>query len=220
MAARKSTISNYRKERKKVLARVRRLEKRGYEVTLPDIDVKNGNYSKATAKLKKLTTENLYKRSRFIDFETGEILTSKQGRALERSKSAKKAAATRAAKAEYRAYQERVKTSGATMSQYDVAFTIVARFKSEISDLGGKYVYLLNGWIDEVVSQEGYVNTAKMIQDALAKEYMITVRELNYEELTAEYFDRMLKYLPASIILRQDKALEQIEEDGELWNEL
>jgi hypothetical protein len=59
---------------------------RGYDVPelLPKIPKKITEAS--VRRLKKITTEKLYKESRFIDFETGEILTSKEGQALERSR--------------------------------------------------------------------------------------------------------------------------------------
>jgi hypothetical protein len=59
---------------------------RGYDVPelLPKIPKKITEAS--VRRLKKITTEKLYKESRFIDIETGEILTSKEGQALERSR--------------------------------------------------------------------------------------------------------------------------------------
>jgi hypothetical protein len=62
------------------------MTKRGYDV--PDLLPKiPKNITQASVRrLKKLTTEKLYKESRFIDIETGEILTSKEGQTLERSR--------------------------------------------------------------------------------------------------------------------------------------
>ena len=76
----------YRRERQRIQRQINRMTKRGYDVPelLPKIPKKITEAS--VRRLKKLTTEKLYKESRFIDFETGEILTSKEGRALERSR--------------------------------------------------------------------------------------------------------------------------------------
>lgn len=90
MAKRKSKLTptqqEYRRERQRIQRQINRMTKRGYDVPelLPKIPKKITEAS--VRRLKKLTTEKLYKESRFIDFETGEILTSKEGQALERSR--------------------------------------------------------------------------------------------------------------------------------------
>lgn len=74
----------YRKERQRIQRQINRMTKRGYDVPelLPKIPKKITEAS--VRRLKKLTTEKLYKESRFIDFETGEILTSDEGQKLEK----------------------------------------------------------------------------------------------------------------------------------------
>lgn len=90
MAKRKSKLTptqqEYRRERQRIQRQINRMTKRGYDVPelLPKIPKKITEAS--VHRLKKLTTEKLYKESRFIDIETGEILTSKEGQALERSR--------------------------------------------------------------------------------------------------------------------------------------
>lgn len=90
MAKRKSKLTptqqEYRKERQRIQRQINRMTKRGYDV--PDLLPKiPKNITQASVRrLKKITTEKLYKESRFIDFETGEILTSKEGQTLERSR--------------------------------------------------------------------------------------------------------------------------------------
>lgn len=90
MAKRKSKLTptqqEYRRERQRIQRQINRMTNRGYDVPelLPKIPKKITEAS--VRRLKKLTTEKLYKESRFIDFETGEILTSKEGQTLERSR--------------------------------------------------------------------------------------------------------------------------------------
>lgn len=76
----------YRKERQRIQRQINRMTKRGYDVPelLPKIPKKITEAS--VRRLKKLTTEKLYKESRFIDFETGEILTSEEGQKLEKTR--------------------------------------------------------------------------------------------------------------------------------------
>lgn len=79
-------IRAYRRERQRIQRQINRMTNRAYDVPdlLPKIPKKITEAS--VRRLKKITTEKLYKESRFIDIETGEILTSKEGRALERSR--------------------------------------------------------------------------------------------------------------------------------------
>lgn len=99
MAKRKSKLTptqqEYRRERQRIQRQINRMTKRGYDVPklLPKIPKK---ITEATVhRLKKLTTEKLYKESRFIDIETGEILTGKQGQLIENKQRAQRAAQTR-----------------------------------------------------------------------------------------------------------------------------
>lgn len=90
MAKRKSKLTpiqqEYRRERQRIQRQINRMTKRGYDVPqlLPKIPKRITQAS--VRRLKKITTEKLYKESRFIDIETGEILTSKEGQALEQSR--------------------------------------------------------------------------------------------------------------------------------------
>lgn len=90
MAKRKSKLTptqqEYRRERQRIQRQINRMTKRGYDVPqlLPKIPKLITQAS--VRRLKKITTEKLYKESRFVDIETGEILTSKEGQALERSR--------------------------------------------------------------------------------------------------------------------------------------
>lgn len=76
----------YRKERRRIQRQINRMTNRAYDVPdiLPKIPKKITEAS--VRRLKRITTEKLYKESRFIDIETGEILTSKEGQELERSR--------------------------------------------------------------------------------------------------------------------------------------
>ena len=79
-------IQAYRRERQRIQRQINRMTNRGYDVPqlLPKIPKLITQAS--VRRLKKITTEKLYKESRFIDIETGEILTSKEGQSLERSR--------------------------------------------------------------------------------------------------------------------------------------
>lgn len=99
MVKRKSKLTptqqEYRRERKRIQQQINRMSKRGYDVPelLPKIPKKITEAS--VRRLKNLTTEKLYKESRFIDIETGEILTGKQGKLIENKRRVQRAAQTR-----------------------------------------------------------------------------------------------------------------------------
>lgn len=90
MAKRKSKLTPtqlaYRRERQRIQRQINRMTNRAYDVPdlLPKIPKKITEAS--VRRLKKITTEKLYKESRFVDIETGEILTSKEGKKLELSR--------------------------------------------------------------------------------------------------------------------------------------
>lgn len=85
----------YRKERRRIQRQIHRMENRAYDVPslLPDMPKRITQAS--INRLKKISTEYLYKHSRYIDIDTGEILTGEQGRKKERKEAALRAAATR-----------------------------------------------------------------------------------------------------------------------------
>lgn len=100
MAKRKARTSavrqQYMKERRRIQNFLRSVEKRGYigtEGILPDIPK---TVTKASVnRLNKLKADEIYKKLKYIDRETGVIYSGARGRDIERAKAAKKGAETR-----------------------------------------------------------------------------------------------------------------------------
>lgn len=91
----------YNKELRRIKQFINRAEKRGYLIPENIIPKRPKRItSRSVESLRKINPEKIYKKSRFVDTETGEIIKGMAGREYERSKSAKKAAATRKAKKE------------------------------------------------------------------------------------------------------------------------
>lgn len=89
----------YNKELRRIKQFINRAEKRGYLIPENIIPKRPKRVtSKSVESLRKINPEKIYKKSRFVDTETGEIIKGLAGREYERSKSAKKAAETRKAK--------------------------------------------------------------------------------------------------------------------------
>lgn len=88
----------YQAQRSRIINFIRRAEKRGFyfdEDILPKIPKRITKSS--VRRLEKLNTENLYKKSIWVDLETGEFMSGPRRAEYERSVRAKKAAATRKA---------------------------------------------------------------------------------------------------------------------------
>ena len=79
--------SQYKKEIQRIKRQMKSLEKRGYVF---DIDL-----PKSLRSARNLDLENLYKKAKYIDTETGELISGKRWREMERSKRGRKAAETR-----------------------------------------------------------------------------------------------------------------------------
>lgn len=88
--------SEYNKERRRIQNFLKRAEKRGYidtEDILPPVPKTVTQAS--VRRLKKLTANELYKKIKFVDRETGAIYSGTRGREIERELAGKKSAKTR-----------------------------------------------------------------------------------------------------------------------------
>lgn len=88
--------AEYNKERRRIQNFLRRAEKRGYigtEDILPPVPKTVTQAS--VRRLRKLTANELYKKMKFVDRETGVIYSGPRGREIEREQAGKRAARTR-----------------------------------------------------------------------------------------------------------------------------
>lgn len=86
----------YNKELRRIKQFINRAEKRGYLIPENIIPKRPKRVtSRSVESLRKINPEKIYKKSRYVDTETGEIIKGLAGREYERSKAAKKAAKTR-----------------------------------------------------------------------------------------------------------------------------
>ena len=88
----------YQKEVQRIKRQYKALEKRGYIIDTP--------IPKTLKGARNLTLDKIYKKSRFINQETGEVISGKRGRELERSRAAQKAVTTRKFRKAARSYAE------------------------------------------------------------------------------------------------------------------
>lgn len=102
----KQTIrQQYMKERRRIQSFIRRAQKRGYIIPESILPIIPKNITKSSInRLKKITPDKIYSKSEYINKETGELVSAKRGRIIERKKATEKAKATRQAKQKSQVY--------------------------------------------------------------------------------------------------------------------
>lgn len=219
MAKRKLTPiqQQYRKERRRIQNAMNRLEKQGYvlpEDLLPSIPKKVTQSS--INRLKKITSESIYKKSKKLDFETGEITPGIVARDKARSQRAKEAARRRSFKQEYvspHVYTEPPQyttfPSGADIIINNFRSDVIGRFPESAGPI-------LNRWLDGLLAQQDKEDVANMLETAAANGVVIDYKvAYNTEALMGAIADFM-DYLDTTSGFKQDlmDALE-FEEDWE-----
>lgn len=154
----------YRKERRRIQRQINRMTNRAYDVPelLPKIPKKITEAS--VRRLKKITTEKLYKESRFVDIETGEILTSKEGQALERSRRKKPKQKVQAPSPTPIAPLE------SDYAMFDKNVLIV--FTMEMTEIFGRNEKLFNyitRWYNMSLEKYGVEEMAEVLEEAKSK---------------------------------------------------
>ena len=212
-----SVQQQYKKERNRIQSAMRRLEKQGY--VLPD-DLLPSTPKKVTQasinRLKKITTEVIYKKSVRLDVETGEITPGIVARDKARSQRAKKAARSRAFKQEYVAPEVYIEPptyttfpSGADIIINNFRSDVIGRFPESAGPI-------LNRWLDGLLAQQEKEDVANMLETAAENGVVIDYKvAYNTEALMGAIADFM-DYLDTTSGFKQDlmDALE-FEEDWE-----
>lgn len=207
MAKRKLTPiqQQYRKERRRIQNAMNRLEKQGYvlpEDLLPSMPKKITQAS--INRLKKITSESIYKKSKKLDFETGEITPGIVARDKARSQRAKEAARRRAFKQEYaspQVYTEPPKyttfPSGADIIINNFRSDVIGRFPESAGPI-------LNRWLDGLLAQQDKEDVANMLETAASNGVVIDYKvAYNTEALMGAIADFM-DYLDTTSGFKQD----------------
>lgn len=195
----------YRKEHRRIQNAMNRLEKQGYvlpEDLLPSIPKRVTQAS--INRLKKITSESIYKKSKKLDFETGEITPGIVARDKARSQRAKEAARRRAFKQEYaspQVYTEPPKyttfPSGADIIINNFRSDVIGRFPESAGPI-------LNRWLDDLLAQQDKEDVANMLETAAANGVLIDYKvAYNTEALMGAIADFM-NYLDTTSGFKQD----------------
>lgn len=207
MAKRKLTPiqQQYRKERRRIQNAMNRLDKQGYvlpEDLLPSIPKKVTQAS--INRLKKITSESIYKKSKKLDFATGEAIPGIVARDKARSQRAKEAARRRSFKQEYASPQFYTEPPQYTTfpSGADI---IISNFRSDVI---GRFPEsagpILNRWLDGLLAQQDKEDVANMLETAVANGVVIDYKvAYNTEALMGAIADFM-DYLDTTSGFKQD----------------
>lgn len=96
MAKRKKTISaEYKQKRRQLIKKVEGMESRGFFFDRQVIPKEPKKPTKASIRAIEKLSKDIYKKARYVDITTGELMTGEQGRAHERSMAGKRAALTK-----------------------------------------------------------------------------------------------------------------------------
>lgn len=207
MAKRKLTPiqQQYRKERRRIQNAMNRLEKKGYVLQddlLPSVPKKVTQAS--INRLKKITTEAIYKKSVRLDTETGEITPGIVARDKARSQRAKEAARRRSFKQEYASPQFYTEPpqyttfpSGADIIINNFRSDVIGRFPESAGPI-------LNRWLDGLLAQQDKEDVANMLETAAANGVVIDYKvAYNTEALMGAIADFM-DYLDTTSGFKQD----------------
>lgn len=207
MAKRKLTPiqQQYRKERRRIQNAMNRLEKQGYVLPkdlLPSMPKKVTQGS--INRLKKITSESIYKKSKKLDFETGEITPG----IVARDK------ARRSFKQEYASPQFYTEPpqyttfpSGADIIINNFRADVIGRFPESAGPI-------LNRWLDDLLAQQDKEDVANMLETAAANGVVIDYKvAYNTDALMGAIADFM-DYLDTTSGFKQDlmDSLEFVED--------
>ena len=205
MAKRKLTPikQQYRKERRRVQSAMRRLEKQGYVLPddlLPSIPKKITQAS--INRLKKITSESIYKKSKKLDFETGEITPGIVARDKARSERAKEAARRRAFK-QYTKFP-----SGADIIINNYRIDVIGRFPK----IAGP---ILTRWLDILLSRTSKEDVANMLETAASHGVIIDYKVAYNRDTLMSAIADFMDYL-GNVELKKDLIdMLEFEEDWE-----
>jgi len=180
----------YNKELNRIKRTIKAAKERGYEWEESPLPKRPKRIRRESVEaLKKKRPEYFYKKARYVNKETGEILTGLQGRQLERKAAAKKAAETRRrAKEDF------------------FAKAVIQQYRTELNKWRPAFQDKMNAWLDRVIesvrpneddigmSAERAV--AQMLEQGRQNGLIITWEEAYHEDACSYYMTQMLNYLP------------------------
>ena len=210
---------DYRKQVKRLKQAIRRAENRGYIIPDDIIPEQPKRITrKSVERLKKITTNDIYKKSEKLDFETGELVPGEIARKAERPEAAKKGTITRREKrynaekgeSEYYEPQYEAFPSGADI--------VISNFRAEATRFPEVAQPIVNKWLDRLLRDYSKEDVAEMLENAAAQGLGIDYSIAYREDLILDRLSEMFDLLPGASTGNKMDIMEALEyeEDWEL----
>ena len=145
------TVQEYRKQRKRIQSTISRLRKKGYFPainSLPDIPKKITQGS--VRRLQKIDIEYIYKKSVFLDVETGELIEGRKPK--------------RKAKEKNNTKNKKEKTGQQKERYADFTDMVIREYINQISRFPKKVAEIVMRKLDEAIKKSGKDNVAYALQ--------------------------------------------------------
>lgn len=249
MASRKKETANqkeFRKQSKRIRDAIRRLEKQGLEVDYagPSLEMPRRVTKSRLAKMKSVNRYNLLAQSRYVDPDTGEIISGRQWDTERRSK-----AASRASQARKRTPQPVVSDAMELASPSELGLgtpeeppegydenwemddeipmysdIVISNFRYYLDSFGPRVQNYLNTWLDRLIQTYGSDAVARMLNDSPGTFRLIEFfSRYRYGSQTAieEYCQALLTFLPEITQNELDNIMDEFNESEGygIWNE-
>lgn len=210
---------DYSKQVKRLKQAIRRAEKRGYIIPDNIIPEQPKRITrKSVERLKKITTDDIYKKSEKLDFETGELIPGETARKAERSEAAKKGARTRR--------EKRYNPDKGESEYYDLQYEtfpsaadiVISNFRAEATRFPEVAQPIVNQWLDRLLRDYSKEDVAEMLENAAAQGLGIDYSIAYREDLILDRLSEMFDLLPGASTGNKMDIMEALEyeEDWEL----
>lgn len=210
---------------KKQIARInraiKRIEKRGFELLQEVLPSRPSRVTKQyLEKLSKVTPEFIYKKSRYVDFETGEVLTGVEGRKLERSKAAKKGIERKKRK------EQGWDDPGIDINigiddtfvdnNHEYSKMIIDNWKDSVSGFNERAVTFMYHWLNNAIERHGIDAVADALEKSANEGYGLTRQEAYDLNKVRSYMQHIMDMMEEYGDFSRDEFEEALEED-EYW---
>lgn len=169
--ARKRRKSEYTKQRERILSFIRKASKRGYlfdnfqsiptERQLRQQGYRGASLAAQTRRLQRVTPAELYEQARFVDVETGEILSGQEGRKFERARKAEER--ERRNEEARRAAEEYARKRA--KRQADFARTVIHNYRLQILRFPKKVSEIVLSALDSAIASASIVAVAWALEN-------------------------------------------------------
>lgn len=202
----------YKHQQNRIKRLIKRLGERGYFFEKEVLPEEPKRITQASVrKLKKITAENLYKVTKYIDPETGEILSGVEGRKFERHRTAVKAAQTRKRRKQPKKPPQHPPQPPQPPLPPDdfMVRVIISNWLTLLRTCEkGEAYNLLLGWITQLRHDNGDVAVATMIEEGADSGNILTWDIIYHNDKARQYMSALMENLPDQGVLYKDQMLD------------